>query len=96
MHIEPHVPGLPSELLLHTLVVDGSYHFVKRVAGIGIVHHATDRARRSGPVVGIYSEAYVGIPAHATEELALLRALEIAASHGARRVKLRCDYIPSL
>ena len=92
MHIEPHAPEAAPELVRHTLVVDASYNLPRGVTGIGIVHHATDRPRRDGPVIGTYSEAYVGVPAQQTEEFALLRALEIAATYGATRVKLRSDY----
>jgi ribonuclease HI len=73
-------------------VVDASYDAERGVAGIGIVHHAGSRAGRNGPVIATYSEAYVGIPPHDIEEFALLRALEIAVSHQATRVKLRSDY----
>jgi ribonuclease HI len=91
VHVEPYVPEQPAESLRHTLIVDASYSDNLGVVGIGIVHHATDRAGRFGPVVGTYSEAYLSVPPHAAEEFAVLRALEIAASYRAGRVKVRSD-----
>ena len=85
------VPEKIQDPLRHTFVVDASCDGIVGVTGIGIIHKATDRPGRSGPVIATYSEAYIGIPPRHAEEFALLRALEIAIENGASRVKLRSD-----
>ncbi len=78
--------------LKHTIVVDASYEGDRGVVGIGVVVHATDRPGRNGPIIETTSEAYVGVTPALMEKFAVLRALEIAAEKGYRRLKIRSDY----
>ena len=80
----------------HTIIVDASYNHEREVVGIGLIVRATNKpkakSKRGGPIVSQYSEAYIGISSTDMEEFAILRALEIASSHGYRFVKVRSDY----
>jgi ribonuclease HI len=63
------------------------------VTGIGIVLSGTaKKTSRPGPTIEMRSEAYWHVPAGAREELAVLRALELAAERGYRRVRVCSDY----
>lgn len=77
----------------HTFLVDASCDFSRGIVGIGVVMRATEKpGSRPGPIVDTYSEAYARVPPGAAEKFAILRALEIASEHSARRVKIRSDY----
>lgn len=76
----------------HTLTVDGSADLGRRVVGVGIVLQATDRPHRRGPVVSTVSEAFSGVALGQAEEVAILRALQVAALAKATVVTIRSDY----
>jgi len=82
----------PAGPLHHTITVDGSYGFARKVAGVGLVIQQSDRPRRRGQVVDAIAEAFVGVPAGHVEALAVLRALEIAAERAFCIVKIRSDH----
>lgn len=76
----------------YTLTVDGSFDSHTGFVGIGIVVQVSDKPRKRGAVLSQLWETYVGIPPGMSEELAILRALEIASAYGADWVKVRSDY----
>jgi ribonuclease HI len=77
----------------YTFRVDASYDKKRKVTGIGIVLSGTaKKTSRPGPTIEMRSEAYRNVPASAGEELAVLRALELAAERGYRRVRVYSDY----
>ncbi len=78
--------------LRHTFKVDASYHLKRKVTGIGIVIHETDKPRKNGIVIDEISELYSDIPANATEKFAVFRALEIACERNYEIVRIRSDY----
>jgi ribosomal-protein-alanine N-acetyltransferase len=80
-------------VMRYTFRVDASYDRVRAVTGIGIVLSGTaKKTSRPGPTIELRSEAYRSVPAGAGEELAVLRALELAAERGYRRVRVDSDY----
>ena len=76
----------------HTFVVDASYNLQRKVTGIGIVIHETDRPNRNGKIIDEISELYSNIPSNDSEKFAVLRALEIARSRNYRIVHVFTDY----
>lgn len=76
----------------HTLTVDASVDEVKQVAGIGILIQQRSGQRGRGPIVGRIAELHRGIRPGTAEELAVLRALEVAIQRGFSRVKIRSDH----
>jgi ribonuclease HI len=75
-----------------TVIVDASHDETRRVVGIGLVLHETNKPGRNGPVIDRRAEAYVDIPVGQMEKFAILRALEIARERGSEFVKVRSDY----
>ena len=73
----------------YTFTVDGSVDYETGILGIGIVVQVTDRPRKRGPVQKYISE---GIAPGFCEQIAILRALEIAVMYGASDIKIRSDY----
>ena len=78
--------------LIHTFKVDASYHLKRKVTGIGIVIHETDKPRKNGQVIDEISELYLDVPAGVTEKFAVFRALEIALLRNYEIVRIRSDY----
>jgi ribonuclease HI len=78
--------------LRHTFKVDASYQHERKVTGIGIVIHATERRQGNGKVIEQIAELYEGIPPSLTEKFAILRALEIGRERGYTLVSVRSDY----
>lgn len=76
----------------HTLKVGASYHRPRKVTGIGIVIHETDKPKRNGMVIDEISELYSDIPAGMTEWFAVFRALEIAEERNYEIVRIRCHF----
>ncbi|MGK5090265.1 ribonuclease H family protein [Bdellovibrionota bacterium FG-2] len=79
--------------MTHTFTLDAACNFVEGKVGIGMVLQATDKPGRRGAILETIEESY---PADGLskdmEKFAVLRALEIAAQRGYRRVKIRSDY----
>lgn len=76
----------------YTFRVDASYDKKRDVTGIGLVLSATEKTSRPGPTIELRSEAYRNVPPGAREELAVLRALELAAERGYLRVRVCSDF----
>ena len=76
----------------HTFRVDASFDRQQSITGIGLILRATNKPRRDGTVLASFSEAYIGLPVQAGEQLAVLRALEIASERGYRWLRIRSDY----
>jgi ribonuclease HI len=82
-----------SPVMRYTFRVDASYDQERGVTGIGIVLSGTaKKTSHPGPTIEMRSEAYRYIPVGAREELAVLRALELAAERGYRRIRVFSDY----
>lgn len=75
----------------YTFRVDASYDKERDVTGIGLVLSGTEKTSRPGPTIDLWSEAYRNVPPVAREELAVLRALELAAERGYLRVRVFSD-----
>ena len=81
------------QTMRYTFRVDASYDKERDVTGIGIVLSGTaKKTSRPGPTIEMRSEAYLSVPVGSREELAVLRALELAAERGYRRVRVCSDY----
>jgi ribonuclease HI len=78
--------------LIYTFKVDASYDLKRKVTGIGIVIHETDKPRKNGIVIDEISELYSDIQANVTEKFAIFRALEIALERNYEIVRIRSDY----
>lgn len=76
---------------IHTLTVDASHNALTGAVGIGIVIQERQSKSRRGPVIEEIAEAHKGDSGGSPEELAILRAIEIAILRGFRRVKIRSD-----
>ena len=76
----------------HTFVVDASYNLQRKVTGIGIVIHESDRPKRNGSIIDEISELYNNIPSSDSEKFAVFRALEIARNRNYRIVHVFTDY----
>ena len=50
--------------LIHIFKVDASYHLKRKVTGIGIVIHETDKPKKNGIVIDEISELYLDIPSN--------------------------------
>lgn len=76
-----------------TLTVDASVERDLRVVGVGIViqHSDSSRASKRGPIRETIAERHPLTPGVGHEALAILRALQIAAARGYRRVRVRSD-----
>jgi ribonuclease HI len=93
MQSGPHPASGEPAVMRYTFRVDASYDQERDVTGIGIVLSGTaKKTSRPGPTIEMRSEAYRHVPAGAREELAVLRALELAAERGYRRVRVYSDY----
>jgi ribonuclease HI len=82
--------GSTARPIWYTFRVDASFDR-HGITGVGLVLRATQKSGRDGGVIASYGEAYADLPTHAGEELAILRALEIAAEQGYRFVRIRSD-----
>jgi len=76
--------------LRHTITVDFSGDYERRVAGIGIVVQESTKPGRRGPIVAELAEAFEGMLSQG-EKYAVLRALQVAFERGFRDLKIRSD-----
>ncbi len=75
----------------YTLTVDASCPGGLGMMGIGILIQASVLAGRRGPVIDRLSEQRSALKPAEAEQLAVLRALEVASERGYRRVRVRTD-----
>src|ERR1700736_2836655 len=78
---------MPSAKL--TVMVSASHNATRRVVGIGLVLHETNKSGRNGPVVERRAEAYSDVRVSEMVKFAILRALEIARERASEFVKVR-------
>ena len=79
---------------IHTLTVDASVDLRRGLVGVGILIQERAGSTRRGPILDRLSECHLLVPPMGAEELAALRALQVAHERGYSRLKIRMDTNP--